>query len=227
MPALTVNFNQLSYAATFSKPAFDLLGGKLPGGGLYDVFSPFGIGLHSISEEGTISNPGTLAINIYLGDLGNYRLRLDGVEWKVMNFPEEVIAKFPEVLQSAANWLRASVADFAFKSHVFVYNGHCALSEGKSKEFLMGLGFKSPVVLGEELGNGVIHNWYSEELSATIQFILDRSKPVPDGLFVQFTMVIDDNDDINYEMLSQRGYAILLDELRALGLEIESEQVIS
>src|SRR5258707_12150700 len=105
MPTLTVNYNQLSYAGTFERPAFDLLAGKLSGGGLYDVFSPFGIGLHSISEEGAMTSPGTLAINIYLGNLGNYKLRLDSVEWKVINFGDEVIPRFPEGLKAASDWL--------------------------------------------------------------------------------------------------------------------------
>ncbi len=225
MPTLTVNYNQLSYAGTFVKPAFDLLGGKPPGGGLYDVFSPFGIGLHSISEEGAMNSPGSLAINIYLASLGSFKLKLDGVEWKVINFNDEVIPKFPDVLKAAADWLRSSVSNFSFKSHVFIYNGHCAMSESNSKEFLLSLGHKSPLILGEELGNGLIHNWFSDELGASIQFMLDRSTPVKNGLFVQF-IIISDKDDVDYQVLSEKGYGILLEELKALGLDIEGEQEI-
>jgi hypothetical protein len=225
MPTLTINYNQLSYSGTFAQPAFDLLAGKLPGGGLYNVFSPFGIGLHSIFEEGAMASPGTLAINIYLGDLGNYKLRLDSVEWKVINFSEEVIPRFPEVLKGAADWLRSSVSEFAFKKHVFVYNAHCALSEGNSKDFLLSLGYKSPLVLGEELGNGLIHNWFSKELAASIQFMLDRSTPVEGGLFVQFILMTD-NDNVDYQMLAEKGYGILVNELNALGLDIEREKEV-
>jgi hypothetical protein len=225
MPTLTINYNQLSYAGTFVKPAFDLLSGKIAGGGLFDVFTPFGIALHSISEEGLISNPSTVAINVYLANLGNYKLKLDGVEWKVINFGEEVIPKFPEVLQASSAWLRASVANFSFKNHVFIYNAHCALPKGNSKEFLLGLGYKSPLILGEELGNGLIHNWFSAELGASIQFMLDRSTPVKGGLFVQFIVVIE-GDQIDYQVVSEKGYGILLTELKALGLEFEGEQEV-
>jgi len=225
MPTLTVNYNQLSYAGTFVKPAFDLLGGKLGGGGLYELFSPFGIGLNSISEEGSISSPSTVAINIYLGTLGSYKLKLESVEWKVTNYGEEVLSKFPEVLQASSEWLRASVADFSYKNHVFVYNAHCALSEGASKEFLLSLGHKSPVVLGEELGNGLIHNWFSPDLGATVQFTVDRSTPIKDGLFIQFIVVIE-GDQIDYQSISEKGYAILNAELKALGLELEEEQEV-
>jgi len=225
MPTLTVNYNQLTYSGTFVKPAFDLLSGKIAGGGLFDVFSPFGIALNSISEEGLLSNPSTLAINVYLGNLGNYKLKLDGVEWKAINFDDEAIPKFPEVLQAASDWLRASVANFSFKSHVFIYNSHCAMSEGNAKEFLLALGYKSPVILGEELGNGLIHNWFSAELGGSVQFLLDRSKAVQGGLFVQFIVVIE-GDQIDYRMLSEKGYGILATELSALGFEFEEEQKI-
>lgn len=225
MPTLTVNYNQISYAGTFVRPAFDLLAGKLAGGGLYDVFSPFGIGLHSISEEGAMTSPGTLAINIYLPNLGNYKLRLDGVEWKVINFGDEVLPRFPEVLTAASEWLRSCISDFAFKKHVFIYNGHCAMSESNSKDFLLSLGYKSPVSLGEDLGNGLIHNWFSQELGASVQFMLDRSTPVEGGLFVQFILV-SDNDNVDYQLLCQQGYSILLKELNALGLQIEQEQEV-
>lgn len=225
MPTLTVNYNQLTYSGTFAKPAFDLFGGKLAGGGLFDAFSPFGIGLHSISEEGMLSNPSTVAVNVYLGNLGNYKLKLDSVEWKAINFGDEVIPKFPEVLQAASDWLRASVAQFSYKNHVFIYNGHCAMSEGTAKDFLLGIGHKSPVILGEELGNGLIHNWFSAELGGSVQFLLDRSMPVKDGLFVQFIVVIE-GDQIDYRMLSEEGYSILVAELKALGLELEEEQEV-
>jgi hypothetical protein len=49
--------------------------------------------------------------------------------------------------------------------------------------------------------------------------------PVKGGLFVQFILVID-NDEIDYQVLSKKGYGILLEELRALGLEIEGEQEV-
>jgi hypothetical protein len=224
MQTLTILTNRMSYGGLFATPAFSLTRNADLGEKLFNAFSPFGIDLASLREEGSMQIPASVVINILLGALGIYKLRLTGVEWSVPDYQDEAIPKFPEILQSGADMLKSLSPDLTYQSHLFLYNCHAKLSEGTGKEVISQLACASPVSLGEELGNGIIHNWMSPEIGARVSFMLDLSQFVPDGrgVFAQLALNIG-ADLVNYTQIQQVGTQIFDAELEGCGLRVERE----
>lgn len=101
------------------------------------------------------------------------------------------------VIEKGNGWVRGAIDDFAFKSHVFIYSSHGALSDGTSSSFLLSLPRRPTPVLGDDLGSGIVETWHDPEMDAKVRLTLDHSLKEPDGLYVSY-MVLFERDDINY-----------------------------
>lgn len=221
--SLTINQDQLTYHALFSRPVFSFLDNRSRVfEGLLTTFSEYDVGVTNISIEGVFSNPSSFGINIGLGSFGLFRVRYDRLEWFATDFDDEVIEGFGNLLQRAANWLRSEIDGFSFKSHLLQYLCHAKLLEGDAKEFLLTLPRQFDPDFGENLGNGLILNWRDEELGGRSQLLVDHSLVVTGGLAIQMLAVID-GDALDYAKMQERGWNIFDQALKKIGLEVEEE----
>jgi hypothetical protein len=226
MITLTVNQNQTDYIGLLEKPAFSLMGeGRQIIEGLYHAFSGYQVALTDFRLEEVVTTPSSFGVNVYLRSLGSYRCRFDRVEWTATNFVDGDLSKFPEILKLGEDWLRSAVPDISFKSHTFFYTGHCQLSEGTSQSFLLGLPCKDIIVMGQDLGGGIIHNWRDPGIGGRFQLLIDHSLSIKDGLFIQLMALIE-GDRVDYSAITATGQASLKEALRKIGLQLETEQEI-
>lgn len=221
MKTLLVQQNQISYAALFSQPAFALLenGGRILDG-LFTAFSKRGVNLGSFRFEQTAQDPAAQTINVSFGPSCFYKFKLDRIESALNNFRREDFAVFPEILQEGADWLRSSIPDFSFQSHLFTYFGHNQLSEGTSQDVLAALPTFSIPEIGASEGNGIIFHWKLTDRDWRVQLLVDHSLTVTNGLFIQFFLFIT-GDSVNYSETATAGRSIMDTALKKIGLEID------
>jgi len=219
---LTINQNHLSYFAQLSKPKMSLLGNQQHTiDALYDVFSEYRVELSSFQLEGTGSNPSSIGVNVNLGTFGFYKVKADRIEWLAENFGEEVIEKFPNILQCGSEWLRSAL-NISFKSHYFAYICHGRLSEGDAEQFLLTLPVTRLFGFGRSLGNGIIETWFDDTLGGTGKLWIDHSISIKGGLYVQLLIAIE-GDEVDYFKVTKRGIDVFYGGLRSIGIEVERE----
>ena len=226
MRTLTVNRNQIDYVGTFERPAFSLVGNTRIMEGLYDAFSVYQVTLADFRLDTGATVATDFGVNVFLKSLGQYRLRFDRVEWSVSGFVDEDMPRLPEVLKKGEEWLRTMEPSLSFKSHTFVYNAHCQLSEGTSKEFLLGLHRNDDLNLGESLGNGLIHSWRDTNIGGRFNLVIDHSLFVKDGIFIQLISLIED-DQTDHSVVFAAGQTALNQALNNIGLQLEQEKEIT
>jgi len=224
MRKLIIQQNQVNYVGLFSKPAFSLWGDSsriLEE--LYRAFAPYKVNLADFRRDSLSTILSDISVTVFLGNNGNYKFKLDRVEASLSNFTEQELAGFPDMLSRGTGWLRSSLPDFSFQTHLFTYNNHSKLSEGTAKEFLLSFSQVNLDNVGTSLGNGLIFNWIEPKLERRVQLMIDHSYAYADGLFIQFLMQ-STGDKIDYLETSTTGRDLLDKALAAIGLEIEDEE---
>jgi hypothetical protein len=226
MITLTVNRNQLDYLGTFEKPAFNLMGEvRCVLEGLFKCFSAYQPTLADFRIEDSVSQPANSGVNVFLRSLGNYKLRFDRVEWTVLNFEDRELMQFPELLGNGERWLRSATQGISFSSHIFSYVAHCKLSSGTAKEFLLSRQSERLINSGELLGNGIIYNWFDGEIKGKCQLVIDHSLIVKDGLWIQLSTTIEE-DEIDHSSVIKVGETAINEALTKIGLRLETEQEV-
>lgn len=226
MITLMVNQNQIEYRGVFKKPAFNLWGKSdqiLEG--LYSAFSSNQLTLSDFQKEEDGASPSNSGVSINLKTLGRYRFRFDRVEWIAANIGNNVIAELPELLKKGEDWLRAVVPDISFISHIYIYAGHCQLSEGTSQEYLLSLPRKEFIDIGQSLGHGILHNWFDHEIKGRVQLMVDHSLSIQHGLYIQFLTVVEGNQ-IDHSAIVSRMHSSLIEVMNKIGLQFETEQEV-
>jgi hypothetical protein len=224
MITLTVNQNQTDYIGLLERPAFNLMGeGRQIIEGLYNAFSTYQVALTDFRLEEVVTTPSSFGVNVYLKSLGSYKFRFDRVEWTAINFVDEDLPKFPELLKRGEDWLRSAVPGVSFKSHTFFYTGHCRLSEGTSQDFLIRLPGKDIIDIGQDLGSGIIHNWRDPGIEGRFQLLIDHSLSIKDGIFIQLMALIE-GDQVDYSAITAKGQASIKEALKKIDLQLETEQ---
>lgn len=190
MPELVVRKNQVDYVGAFTRPVFSLWGdSKALFEGHYEAFSTMNVGFKDFRIEGTAEEPASQSIKIFLGLQGHYRFKFDRVEATLFDASADDQSALALVLQTGTNWLRSSVPNFSFQSHLVRYSSHCELSEGTSKQFLLAMNTMSLTGIGENRGSGAIFHADIPELAGQLQLTVDHSLLVDDGLFVDLVLL--------------------------------------
>lgn len=226
MITLTVNQNQMDYIGLLDKPVFALMGeGREIIEGLYGAFALRGVTLADFRLDEVATMPSSFGVNVNLKSYGVYKLRFDRVEWSVNDFIDGQLSEFPEILRRGEDWLRSVAQDVYFKKHSFLYTGHCRLSEGTSQDFLLSFSGQEALAIGQNLGNGIIYNWFDTETGGRFQLLIDHSLTVKGGIFIQL-MALFDGDRVDHSTIIATGQTSLNKALNKIGLQLEIEQEI-
>ena len=218
MRTLAVQHNQLEYVGVFAQPALSLWGdGKAILDGLFRTFEGYHSGLNALRTIGEADAPATQGVAVSLGERGNYRFKFERIEASLFNFSDEQIAVFAQVLERGDKWVRRSVPGLVYKSHLFTYASHSALSEGTSKDYLRSLSTLQLKGIGQNLGSGVIFHADVPDRQWTVQLAIDHSLSITDGLYVQMYVFVA-GDVVNYAETLSKGRNILDSSLEQLGL---------
>lgn len=224
MRKLIIQQNQVNYVGLFSKPAFSLWGeGSKILEELYKAFAPYKLSLTDFRQDYLSPVLSDISVTVFLGANGNYKFKFDRVEASLSNFSEQELTGFPtDVLSRGTDWLRSSLPDFSFQTHLLTYNNHSKLSEGTAKEFLLKFSQVNLGSVGKGLGNGLIFNWIEPKLERRVQLMIDHSHAYADALFIQFLMQYA-GDKMDYWETAATGRDLLGKALAIIGLEIEDE----
>lgn len=224
MRKLTILQNQVSYVGLFSKPAFSLWENSLSIlQGLYSAFSPFNVNLADFRLDTTSPVISEASITALISSTESYKLKLDRVESVLSNFDDSELPLFTELLSWGTDWLRATIPDFSFHTHLFTYHNHSRILGGTAKEFLLDFSKSDISELGLNLGSGVIFNWIEPKLERRVQLMLDHSNLHRDGLFIQFS-IQSMGDPIDYVETATVGKDLLDRALAKFGFEISDEE---
>jgi len=222
MPTLRVKQNGIEYYGFYAEPVFDLMGDlgaivKL----FYNAFKSYGVNLASFRGEGDNQDLASTAVFVRIPSLGSFRFKFEQIQAISLDFNDEQLGTFFEMLQRADEQLRGRLPTLTFRSHMFVYTGHFELLAGTATEFLRGLPNRDIPVPGEDLGSGISFNWKDPALDAKVALSIDHSLLIPDGLFVNYRVVLD-RDRLDYIPLAVTAQQLLFGTLASVGLEIES-----
>lgn len=225
MLKLQAKQQSVDYYGFFAAPAFNLFG-KIPEivSGLSKTFAVHNVGLGNFRLEGDPSEPSTNAAVVLLRRFGIYKFMFDQVQASPSGFTDDDVEGMISVIEKGNGWVRGAVDDFAFKSHVFLYSSHGALSDGTSSSFLLSLPRRPTPVLGDDLGSGIVETWHDPEMDAKVRLTIDHSLKEPDGLYVSY-MVLFERDDINYVEAGQQSRRLLKNILNGIGLEFGADQL--
>ena len=223
MQKLIVQQVSIDYYGFFASPAFSLLGEmRQIIEGLSNAFASHNIGLGNFRLDGDNTEPSTATITVRLGPYGVYRLKFDQVQASLGPFTDEELEGFVSVIEKGNQWVRATVQNFRFKTHVFSYASHCTVGGETSSTFLLSLPRRLTPVPGEDLGSGVLETWYDPEMHARVRFMLDHSLQVNDGLYVSY-MVVFERDEIDYAEAAHQARIVLDSYLERLGLQFSED----
>jgi len=221
---LSVQRNGIEYFGTFARPAFHLWGkGDLILSGLYEAFQGLGVNASAMRAVRTSDRVTDEAVVVQLGPEAEYRYRFDRVEATLSNFTPTGLDRLPDALESGAAWLRSTLPDFAFTSHVFICRSHSAVVGATSREVLLGLDNRRPVALGEDFGTGMI--LHGRQPDGEFTLTVDRSLFTPDGIYVEFVGSFL-GDAIDYHATMRRARTVASEELKGVGLQFEEENEV-
>lgn len=227
MPKLLVQQVSLDYHGFFQSPAYDLMGGgaKIMGG-LAKAFSSYNVGLGNFRTEVDVNEPTANSIIVTLGQFGVYRFKFDQVQAGLRNFTsDDDIVGLVSAIEKGDAWLRRTIENFAFRSHAFVYSSHSVLSDGTSQSFLLSIPRREkPIVIGKDLGSGILETWDEPDLGARVHLTLGHSLVQPDGIYINYMVVIE-TESIDYAAVASKGRVLLDQTLESMGLEFWEEEV--
>lgn len=221
MRKLIVQRNQLNYVGIFSEPALSLWGeGKKIFQGLFTAFSPYQIDLDDLSNDSSSPSPSDQLVAVKFGTIGEYRFKFDRVELNLFNFTRNSIFEVPKLLSSGEEWLRSVVPGFAFRSHSFASLSHSELQQGTSQEFLRGLSSIDIPGIGVTEGSGIIFHWDLPDKGWRVQFTIDHSISVANGLFTNF-LIRPSGDRVDYVNFVADGMQLFERVFLEIGLEVD------
>jgi hypothetical protein len=227
MPKLLVQQVSLDYHGFFQSPAYGLMGegGRIMAG-LAKAFSSYNVGLSNFRTEVDVNEPSANSVIITLGQFGIYRFKFDQVQAGLRNFTsDDDIVGLVTAIEKGDVWLRSTIENFAFRSHAFVYSSHSTLSEGTSQSFLLSIPRREkPIVVGRDLGSGILETWDDPDLGARIHLTLGHSLVQPDGIYIHY-MVVFETERIDYAAVASKGRALLDRTLESMGLKFWEEEV--
>jgi len=222
MPKLIVERNQLNYIGIFSNPAFELWGeGQKMFQGLFTIFRPYGVKLSNLHNSSSSLDPADQELGVNVASV-LCRFKFDRIECTRSDATEEDIADFPSLLGRCDEWLRSEMSDFSFSSHLFTYFAHTRIEGATSREVLRSLSTMDIKDLGETRGAGLIFRYDLVEKDWELQFTIDHSLLVGDGLFVQFS-ILSKADKQDYLDVLLTGRRLLEKALATMGLEFHDQ----
>lgn len=223
MQKLLVQSNQLDYVAFFSQPGLGLWGeGTKILQGLFSAFSPFHINLADLRNDSSSLHPSDQVVTVRFGAIGEYRFKFDRVELTLLNFNSKSLVEVPKVLTAGDEWLRSVIPGFTFSSHLFATLSHSELDHGTSQEFLRNLSALDIPGVGVSEGSGIIFHWDLREKGWRVQFGIDHSVSVNNGLFVNY-VIRPVGDKIDYFNFVVEGTQLFERLLSKLGLEAQED----
>jgi hypothetical protein len=108
---------------------------------------------------------------------------------------------------------------------VFVYSSHSALSEGTSQSFFLSIPRREkPIVIGKDLGSGILETWAEPDLGARVHLHLGHSLVQTDGIYINYMLVFE-TERIDYAAVASKGRALLDRTIESIGLEFWEEEV--
>jgi hypothetical protein len=220
MRTLTIQRNQLEYVGLYSRPPFTLWGaGQVILEGLYDAFAGLYSGLGDFRIEGDAAQPADQAVTVTLPHQSVFRFKFDRIEATHFDFRADDVPFLADVLTRGRGWLNSGDLRVPFQSHLLTYTAH-ASSDGTSKDLLSGIGFQTIAALGENLGTGALFHGNIPELGWRVQLTVDHSLSVTDGVFIQFLVLIME-DQLNYDEAVRSGQRILSNALEEIGFQLD------
>jgi hypothetical protein len=219
MRVLDVQHAQLDYLAVLERPAFPLWA-NFPGmmSGLYQAFDGLHSGLADLTVEGDGRDPLSRTVVVALGEQGLFRVGYERVEAELPDYTQDDLAAFPATLARGDRWMRTHWSGVVVETHCFTFSIHGVLKEGSSGDFLRSLS-KINLGIGKNLGTGLILHAVLPKTSWQLHLTLDHSSAVEGGLFVQYVVMIGD-DEINYERALDAVINFLHNGAETLGLDI-------
>lgn len=223
MQKLIVKQVTIDYYGFFAAPAFNLMG-QMPQilEGLTKTFSANDVGLGSFRLDGDVNEPSSAAVTVRLGAFGLYKFKFDQVQASLGAFTEDELEGFISVIVKGNQWVRQSVQDFSFRTHVFSYASHSVIADSTSASFLTALPRREIPLPGKDLGSGLLETWHDETLDARVRLLLDHSLQLPDGLYLNY-MVVFERDEIEYIDCAHQARKLLESYLSHLNLEFAEE----
>jgi hypothetical protein len=218
MAILSVQHEQMTHTAHFSRPVFDLWGnGRTILNGVYNAFRTLGASVSNIKAEG--SNPSDQRVSVALPNGVSYVFRFDRVETTFLNPTQALFDNASEILTGALAWIREASPQTQVAVHNFVHFTHSNLQGETLQDVLSRIGPEAPRSGGQPLGNGAIFHWVVPEQKWITQLNIDKSVAVPNGLFVMLSITIS-VDKIQFMSVLERGRAYLIGLLDELSLDV-------
>jgi hypothetical protein len=110
------------------------------------------------------------------------------------------------------------MSSFGFSSHLYTYFAHTRVEGGTSGDILKKLTNIDIKYLGKSRGNGLIFRYDLAEKGWELQFTMDHSLLVENGLFVQFS-ILSKSDKQEYVDVLLHGRTLLDKALESIGLK--------
>jgi hypothetical protein len=219
MRQLDIVHDQLEYVGLLSAPAFRLFSN--PGAlasGMYYAFQGYHSGTDDITFEGEPAQPLRQSCAVDLGSHGTYTVSLERVEWtRPDSWAWELDSS---VLAQGDRWLRSLRADGGLMhSHYFTYTAHASSPSGTARDLLLAMGGPSLPGFGESDGTGLIFHSRTAPGDYPVQFTINHSHEVEDGLFIELVAILE-TDTIDYLKIGPWLLGLLRRAVGGVGLEI-------
>ncbi|HZS62235.1 MAG TPA: hypothetical protein VFA43_23400 [Gemmatimonadaceae bacterium] len=222
---LRVQQAQLDYLGAFGRPALGLWGNTprlLPT--LYEKLADRAPNLSDYRIEGDATAPATQGILVQFGSRGNLRFTFERIEARAFDLTPDGLKFFEGVIRDIQTWLRESVPQSGFRSHLLSYSSHSLLPEGtSSSDYLRRLSTIALRDLGANRGSGIVYHADLPDKHWRLQYTVDHSLAIEHGLYLQFALLAFAGDAEIGEL--RIGAETLFDTaLRQTGLSIEGRQ---
>src|SRR5205807_2148051 len=134
--------------------------------------------------------PAEQEVTVRLGSSANFKFRFERLEAHLYNYTEADLDQLPDLIDRGVSALRESASDFGLASHLMVHASHSVLRGVSSREFLKSLPSHFDLGIGESEGNGLIFHFDLVDRGWKVQLTLDHSLSVPDGIYMNYTVLI-------------------------------------
>lgn len=224
MHNLEVHRSQVDYLGLLAQPSFSLWGeGKILLASLYAAYQPYGVRLADISTNQDLQTMADSEVSIQLGGRSVFRFKFDRVEARLSNYTEEDLQRFPDAISRGVNAIRQAASDFTLASHLLSHFSHSAITGVTSRDYLRGLAPQPDLRIGESRGHGFIFHYDTVDPAWQVQLTLDHSLSIPDGLFINYTVLIVAGE-IDYQQTLVAARDLLEQSLAQLGLSARKSE---
>lgn len=217
---LDLKYEALNYRGTYAQPSLELWGrGGVIIKGLLDSLRPYGVTLQHVQVSTNLLSAADTIIVAQIPTVGTVKFSFDKIEFNFTNFSQEFFASIPRMLNSLAAWLSATVPEFRFSSHGFVYFCHSFIKDGTPQDALLTVNSRALDSAGISAGNGMIFNYRLPSKNWETKLLIDKSEQLTGGLFMSFDMRINCGE-IDYENVMLEGRRYLAGILNQLNLTL-------